>query len=455
MGEVFEAHDPIIDRPVAIKMLRPELIERGDAVGWFERFRREARAAGRRLHPNIVTILDCGDQNGAPFLAMEYIEGESVDAALKRSGRLSPRYACAIITQVLSALEFAHANGVIHRDIKPSNILISASGPIKVADFGIAHVEASELTIDGDILGTPSYMAPEQLSGAAVDHRADLFAAGVVFFEMLTGMKPFRGRSVLDLARAMQTGATAEIWEDTHDVTPSLRAVIDKALAADPDQRYANAADFARAVFETRLTVENETPPPGSAVPPDATVVLRPSSEATEVTPSSGTTAFNSDVLAGVERDLSTFMGPMARIAVRRATTLGGDLDQLYLELAKHIDREIDRAAFLTLGRRRATGLAASRGASSPTPSGQTSPRSPGGNRPRTTPAEPMTADLGPDALSRIEAGLAEYIGPIARILVKQQLSKSASVIDLCRELSLYIPDERDRARFLSAQRMR
>jgi eukaryotic-like serine/threonine-protein kinase len=160
MGEVYEAYDPIIDRPVAIKTLRRELVERSDSTGWLERFRHEARAAGRRMHPNVVMILDFGEQDGTPYLAMEYVAGENVDVALKRTGAFDEARAVSIITQVLSALEFAHAEGVIHRDIKPSNILLPKSGPVKVADFGIAHLETSDLTIDGDVLGTPSYMAP-------------------------------------------------------------------------------------------------------------------------------------------------------------------------------------------------------------------------------------------------------------------------------------------------------
>src|SRR5690242_2133948 len=122
MGEIYEAFDPIIVRPIAIKIIRRDLHERGDAAVWLDRFRQEVRAAGRLLHPNIVTVLDCGEDSGAPFLAMEYVEGESVDRILKRSGRLAFQDAISIITQTLAALEFAHANGVIHRDIKPSNI---------------------------------------------------------------------------------------------------------------------------------------------------------------------------------------------------------------------------------------------------------------------------------------------------------------------------------------------
>src|SRR5262249_22887312 len=163
MGDIYEAHDPLIERPIALKILRRELLERGDAAGWLLRFRHEARAAGRLLHPNIVTLLDYGEEGGVPFLAMEYVEGESLDVVLRRSGRLPYADALAIVTQMLGALDFAHSHQVVHRDVKPSNVLLTRAGLAKIADFGIAHIEASDLTTEGDVLGTPSYMAPEQL----------------------------------------------------------------------------------------------------------------------------------------------------------------------------------------------------------------------------------------------------------------------------------------------------
>ena len=178
MGEVYRAHDPAIDRLVAIKVVRPELVAGSGGEQLLERFRREARAAGRRFHPNIVAIWDFGDDNGTPFLVMELVEGQSLDQLIKSCGSLEPRRSVAIVTQVLSALGFAHASGIVHRDIKPSNIMVLPGDQVKVADFGIARIETSEFTIVGDLLGTPAYMAPEQLSGGPIDHRTDLFEQG-------------------------------------------------------------------------------------------------------------------------------------------------------------------------------------------------------------------------------------------------------------------------------------
>jgi len=193
MGEIYEALDPVIDRRVAIKIVRRDLNQGDDALVWLDRFRQEVRAAGRLLHPNIVTVLDCGEDSGAPFLAMEYIEGESVARILKRSGRLVFQDAISIITQTLDALECAHANGVIHRDIKPSNILVTKTGLVKLADFGIAKFSNLGATnTSHTIRGTPAYMAPEQWNGHPVQ-ASDQYALAVMAYELLTGRQPFHG----------------------------------------------------------------------------------------------------------------------------------------------------------------------------------------------------------------------------------------------------------------------
>jgi hypothetical protein len=437
MGEVYEAYDPIIDRPVAIKMLRRELVERGDSTGWLERFRHEARAAGRRMHPNIVTILDFGEQEGTPYLAMEYVAGDNVDVALKRSGRFDEARAVSIITQVLSALEFAHGDGVIHRDIKPSNILLPKSGPIKVAD----------------LLGTPSYMAPEQLLGGQVDHRVDLYAAGLLLFEMLTGEKAFQNRQVFDLVRNMREREPADIWAKHPGVSPALAAVVNRALAFDPDERYATAAEFAEALgargaagaapIGDRQTDATVVVPPPTRPPAPATEPPTPTSPSQATHPPSPLTAsFGAETLAAIEHDLSTFIGPLARITVRRTAANCSDIGVLYRELAKLITNENDRASFIAKSRERARGVP---GATPTTPPTQATAAS--------APRDASPATFPPDVLSRIEAGLAEHIGPIARVLVRQHMSRSSSVIDLCRELALFIPDERARANFLRAQR--
>jgi tRNA A-37 threonylcarbamoyl transferase component Bud32 len=240
MGEVWAADDQVIGRPVAIKLVKRELIEGGDAAAWLRRFAHEVRAAGL-LHANIVTVLDVGEAAGAPYLVMEFVEGESLDRVLKQSGRLVVADAVAIAVQVLAALDFAHSRGVIHRDVKPSNILQTRDGAIKLTDFGIAHIEGSDLTFTGQFLGTPSYMSPEALAALRVDQRSDIFSAAVVLFELLSGSKPFQG---------LERRGPADLGSLNAAVPPALRQVIAKAMAFAPGDRYQSAAEFARAIAE-------------------------------------------------------------------------------------------------------------------------------------------------------------------------------------------------------------
>jgi eukaryotic-like serine/threonine-protein kinase len=439
MGDVYRGFDPVINRPVAIKILRRELARGGDAEIWLQRFRREARAAGHRSHPNIVTILDFGEEDGAPFLAMEYIDGKGLDQLLKEIGRFPHGRGVPVVLQILDAVGFAHTHGVIHRDIKPSNILVTDGGQVKVADFGIAHVDASELTITGDVLGTPSYMSPEQLWGAPVDHRADLFAAGVVLYEVLTGVKPFRANSVPEMMSLMQTRGPEDLLVHAPDAPPALKDVIARALAFDPERRFPTASEFSHALIEARSAA---SAPQLVAIPRDETVVgaaPAPPPPPAPVLPLEVST-LSGDLLAEIERDLARIIGPVARIAVQRALKSSSGLEQLHLRLANHIDDEDARAGFLRRGKGRVDALAAS-GAPPP----PTSPH-------LVDASEKLPAVLPPDILSRIEANLTRFIGPIARVLVRQQLSKSTSVIDLYTELANHIPDMRDRAAFLKSR---
>ena len=425
MGEVYRAHDPAIDRLVAIKVVRPELVAGSGGAQLLERFRREARAAGRRLHPNIVAIWDFGDDNGTPLLVMELVEGQSLDQLIKSCGSLEPRRSVAIITQVLSALGFAHASGIVHRDIKPSNIMVLPGEQVKVADFGIARLEASEFTIVGDLLGTPAYMAPEQLSGGPIDHRTDLFATGVILFEMLTGVKPFRGKSITEIISFMERRGPEDIRALNPGVPEAMKHVIGKSVAFDPAQRYADAAAFSKAVADAMAALPGESPPPA------ANAAQTISDEA----------SFSPELLRQTERDLATFIGPMASIAVKRAVRNASDLLALYELLARHVADPKDRAEFLARGRQRAAaGLGRPRPPPEPAPA-QTIERK------SVSPAQ----SPNPASIVAIESDLTRYIGPIARILVKRELGKFESLAKLCLVLATHIPDERERRAFLDA----
>ena len=433
MGEVYRAYDPIIDRPVAIKVVRPDLTAGTGSEQWLQRFRREARAAGRRFHPNIVAILDFGEDDGRPFLAMEYVDGRSLDTILRASGPLDPERSVALITQVLSALGFAHRNGIVHRDVKPSNIMVLSSGEVKVADFGIARIDASEFTIVGDLLGTPAYMAPEQFAGAPVDKRTDLFAAGVIFFEMLTGVKPFRGKSITEIISFMETRGPEDIRALNPAVPDLLKRVISKALAFDPALRYADAAEFSTAIIEAFPARSDQAP----RLEPSVSDTPVANAELGKVAP--GDKAWHPELLRQIERDLATFIGPMAAIALKRAIKETNDITALYDLLAQQVENPRDHAEFLARGQQRAALGPASRPHSKPQTEAEQKT-----DRPTTSP--------GLANIASVEANLARYIGPIAKILIKRELEKYETVERFYRALAAHIPDERDRETFLRAQ---
>jgi serine/threonine protein kinase len=439
MGEVYRAHDPAIDRPVAIKLLRPELIVGGGSDHLLERFRREARAAGRRFHPNIVAIWDFGDDNGMPFLVMELVDGRNLDQIVKQSGPLEPGYSVAVMTQVLSALGFAHENGIVHRDVKPSNIIVLPTGQVKVADFGIARIDASDFTIVGDLLGTPAYMAPEQLAGAPVDHRTDLFAAAVILFEIMTGVKPFRGKSITEIISHMEKRGPEDIRALNAAVPDALKRVVTKSLAFDPAQRFPDAATFSRALSEAVADLPID-PKLGQTLLSKAPVPAARRSAGIEATASDQTT-MSRELLRDIERDLASHTGPMASIALRRALRETNDLLSLYEMLGKQIANPKDRAEFLAKGRLRA---AAVRRPLQPAPP----------SRPEkiVQPGPDLSIKSpNPASILAIESDLTRHIGPIARLLVKKELEKFESLSKFCLTLAAHIPDERERTTFLKA----
>jgi serine/threonine-protein kinase len=244
MGVVYKAQDPTIGRVVAMKTMRLDThgLETEDML---RRFKNEARAAGLLNHPNIVTIYDAGEQDGMFYIAMEFIEGTTLHSMLSEQRVLPPEEVIKIARQVCRGLDYAHAGGIIHRDIKPANIMITAKGMVKIMDFGIAKAGGG-MTNTGQVLGTPNYMSPEQVKGKPLDGRSDLFSFGVMLYEMLTGEKPFIGQNV-----------TTIIYKIVHenpiaprdlDVTihPGLSAVVTKALAKDPQDRYQTGAELIR-----------------------------------------------------------------------------------------------------------------------------------------------------------------------------------------------------------------
>lgn len=247
MGLVYLAEDPIIGRQLALKTFRVGLSAKDAELEQFRaRFLREAQSAGRLTHPNIVTIHDVVEEGGEFVIAMEYIKGTDLKHLMQRQDRLDLRFVVDIVAQISDGLDYAHSRGVVHRDIKPANIIITAEKVAKITDFGIARVDQSNLTVEGQLLGTPNYMAPEQIQGKDVDHRADLFSLGVMLYEMVTGKKPFAGENLTVVTHRIVYEAFVSPDRLVPGLPPRLIQVLDKALQKEPDKRYARGADMAR-----------------------------------------------------------------------------------------------------------------------------------------------------------------------------------------------------------------
>lgn len=255
MGVVYRARDPKINRTVAIKTVSLAGLERDAEHEYRERFVVEAQAAGRLSHPRIVTIFDAAEdaETRAPYLVMEHIEGKSLDQVLSgENGRMPPGTALRLAQELAEALHYAHAQGVIHRDIKPANILVTADGHAKITDFGVAKLNQTHMTLRGQILGSPAFMAPEQLSGEEVDARSDLFSLGVVLYFMLTGQKPFQGNSIATVCFKLVNHEPLAVATYDMSFPPELDLVVTRALAKDPARRYQSGEEMARDIQRLR-----------------------------------------------------------------------------------------------------------------------------------------------------------------------------------------------------------
>jgi serine/threonine protein kinase len=280
MGIVFLARDPLIGRLVALKTFRIGYSVKDQEMEQFRiRFMREAQSAGILTHPNIVTIHDVveASDEGLAFIAMEYVRGTNLKLMLQGEQPLSLAGVLDVIAQVGDALDYAHANRVVHRDVKPANILITTDSKVKITDFGIARLDSSNLTQEGQLLGTPNYMAPEQIQGKEVDHRADLFSLGVVLYEMLTRHKPFQGENLTVVSHRIVYDHFTPLRDYVRDLPPGVDRILGRALEKDPARRYQRAREM---VDDLRRVVEANAPRPADANETQSlssTMVLPPS----------------------------------------------------------------------------------------------------------------------------------------------------------------------------------
>ena len=247
MGTVYEAFDPVIERVVAIKTVRLPEVDDDETAEEIARFRREAQAAGRLTHPNIVGVFDYGESADLAYIVMEYVDGPPLKNLLDKKERFPVPTIVRIMGDLLAGLQFSHERGVVHRDIKPANLMLTKGGQAKIADFGIARIESSSMTQAGTVLGTPAYMSPEQFMGQVVDARSDIYSSGVLLYQLLTGERPFEGSMSAIMHKALNTEAPLPSQISVTAPRP-FDGIVKKAMAKRPEDRFSSAAEFMEAI---------------------------------------------------------------------------------------------------------------------------------------------------------------------------------------------------------------
>jgi serine/threonine-protein kinase len=463
MGVVYKGFDPHIRRTVALKTIRKELIDEGEGATLLARFRNEAQAAGRLSHPGIVAVYEWGEAGELAFLAMEYVQGNSLREYFNRGTKFGGPDVVSVMAQLLDALHYAHEQGVWHRDIKPANIIIMNNGKLKIADFGIARIDTSNLTQTGAVMGTPGYMAPEQYTGLPVDWRADVFSAGVVMYQLLTGSHPFIGNPEMIAYKICHEQPALPSEAGGGHCTSEFDAVTMNALAKKPEERYQNAHAFREAILEacsaplsptlSEQTIINEiirpsgqrersqpSSPSGSSPPSQPTPSQPPgwfpdpAQPAVKTIPPPG---WDAAVLKQIEQQLMRIIGPIAKVMVRRGATRTTDIDILYRLLAENVTNPAEHSAFLA-GRQRLQGVPRSE-------PGATTVLAPKAQAQATG----LTVPLTPDAIEEATRRLTTYIGPIAKVVAKRAATQATSRHHFHQLLAEKLTDPKERARFL------
>ena len=354
MGVVYKAHDPGIDRFVALKIIKQELLDGAQGATSIARFRNEAMTAGRLSHPGIVTVYELGEDHGTTFIAMEFAPGLSLADYVIARGGLSLDELRILMGQLLEALHYAHGHGVIHRDIKPANLLVSSEGRLKITDFGIARLQTGRLTRTGNassyLAGTPFYMAPELYQGGEADHRVDLFACGVVLYEILVGETPFLAETIEAVAYRICHAEPVPPTQRNANVPAEFDPIVARALAKRKEDRFATAREFAQALGmgPNPLTATGGIAGPPS-VPPPTPASTGPGLAAPPAlaTTAPSQMAWTPVLLKALEDALTPAIGPIAKVMVKRAAAQARTFDALCSRLSGALATELERTSFL------------------------------------------------------------------------------------------------------------
>lgn len=479
MGQVWRAHDPLLARPVALKTIRRALLGSADAaVAATARLRNEAQAAARLSHPGIVSVYEYGEDDGQSFIAMEYVHGTPLLAGLAGPDVLPLDDVLCLMVQLLAALQGAHDQGVWHRDIKPANLMITPAGRLKIADFGIARIDAVALTQEASVMGSPGYMAPECYSGVGVDWRCDLYACGVLLYELLTGVRPYRGGPDMVMYRTMHLPVPPLVRDDAPGASElaAFEPVVRRAMAKAPGERFASALEMREALTRVaprpvpsalsaqamRRLVPGAATGPGAGSAPASLPRSRPPLPRAlpSISPTdppsdppvnaSGAAAglaattvsdriagpasqrFAPGLLARLARDLAPEIGAVARCVVQRAAARSDGLPALLLRVANDALPPGQRQAFIE--------------------------RHLGGPRPARDPARatappPVLGDtpLQAGLVQAARALLLRRLGPIASWMVGQAAAQAATREQFIARLADLAADGPDRERLLAA----
>lgn len=464
MGVVYKAFDPGIERVVALKTIRKEMFSEREQADLIGRFKNEAQAAGRLAHPNIVTVFDYGEDAESAYIAMEYVEGTPLDALVQPGQADNLPRTLAWMGDLLQGLDYAHARGVVHRDIKPGNLLVTVGAQVKISDFGVARIESSTLTQAGSMIGTPSYMSPEQFRGEAVDGRADVFSSGVVLYQLLTGARPFSGTTTIVMQQIL----------NQHPAPPSavlpalgtrFDAVIARALAKSPADRFATARDFHDALLAA-AGADGQDPDATRLGGDDRTLLAAglPVFDAARAQGASGTlpgatmggshivtmTPWKREAFPEVETLLARQIGPMARYLLKKVADKADSLDALGALLLPHIPSDLGRVQFqdalVLVGKKLEASGTGSGVVRTPTSMRTGGVTATGANQPAVQAASGFDQAFADASALK----LVNLIGPIGRVVAKRAMKSTTDRHAFLQLLASHIDNAGERARFLA-----